>query len=98
MRNKIKFTEGAIKRLPAPDPSGKPTIYWDQSLKGFGVLVSGTTETKCWCVQRGTRVPRRVIERVDLMPLDEAGSCQTCSELGRFDSRDQSDRKRSEAI
>jgi integrase len=55
---KIKLTKDAIRKLPAPHPAppGKPpgtqVLYWDQDLKGFGVLVSGTTSAKSFVVQR----------------------------------------------
>ena len=65
---RIKFTPAAIARLPQP-PKGKQVVYWDQSLPGFGILVSSTTRS--WVVQRGS-MPRRTIERVDLLPLAEA--------------------------
>ena len=49
---RLKLTEKSIARLPAPDPSGKQVPYWDQDLKGFGVLVSGKTNGKSFIVQR----------------------------------------------
>jgi integrase len=48
----IRLTARAIERLRAPDPSGKQTPYWDHVLRGFGVLVSGTTNSKSYIVQR----------------------------------------------
>jgi hypothetical protein len=42
----IKLTKGQLKRIKAPDPSGKQKIVWDAELKGFGVLISGVTATK----------------------------------------------------
>jgi integrase len=71
----IRLTEKSIARLAAPDPSGRQMLYWDDDLKGFGVLVSGTTNSKSYIVQRalpdGTR--RRVtIARTNVIKLDEA--------------------------
>lgn len=71
----INLTEKTIARLEAPDPSGKPALYWDDDLKGFGVLCSGTSNAKSYIVQRalsdGTR--RRVtIARTNVIKLDEA--------------------------
>ena len=40
-----------IAKLKAPDPSGKQVLYWDDSLKGFAVLVSGVSNTKTFVVQ-----------------------------------------------
>ena len=48
----IKLTEKAIARLPAPTPTGRQTLYWDDALRGFGVLASGTTNAKTFIVQR----------------------------------------------
>ena len=49
---KLKLTKRAIERLPAPHPSGRQVLYWDTELRGFGVLVSGTTNAKTYVVQR----------------------------------------------
>jgi integrase len=73
----IKLTERTIERLPAPNPSGKQVLYWDKDLRGFGVLVSGTTSAKTFIAQR--RLPdgrqRRVtIEATNALPLDKARS------------------------
>jgi cellulase/cellobiase CelA1 len=54
---KIKLTKRAVERLPAPDPSGKQTLHWDTELRGFGVLVSGTTNGKSYVVQRDVNGP-----------------------------------------
>ena len=53
---RIHLTERAIAALPAPDPSGKQVLYWDTGLKGLGVLVSGTSPSKSYVVQRGKRI------------------------------------------
>jgi integrase len=72
---KLKLTARAIDRLPAPDPSGKQTLYWDIELRGFGVLVSGTTSNKTFVVQRDLRggLTRRVtVAPVNVLDLDAA--------------------------
>jgi integrase len=48
----MKLTERSISKIKAPDPSGKPKIYWDQELRGFGVLVSGKTNSRTYIAQR----------------------------------------------
>ena len=48
----MKLTERTITGLPAPDPSGKQKLYWDDEPKGFGVLCSGVTNTKTFILQR----------------------------------------------
>ena len=53
---RIHLTERAIAALPAPDSSGKQVLYWDTGLKGLGVLVSGTSPSKSYVVQRGKRI------------------------------------------
>ena len=60
---KLNLTERAITQMPAPDPSGKQVLYWDTTLRGFAVLVSGKTNQKTFVAQRDlpngtTRRPR----------------------------------------
>ena len=54
-----KLTEKSIRAMPAPDPSGDQVLYWDDDLKGFGVLCSGCTNAKTYVVQRGLGNGRR---------------------------------------
>lgn len=72
----IDLSKRVIDRLPAPDPSGRQVLYWDKGQRGFGVLVSGTTATKTFIVQRklrGTQNARRItIDRTDVITLDQA--------------------------
>jgi len=74
----IKLTRRTIEGLPAPHPSGRQAIFWDQGMKGFGVLLSGTTATKSFVVQRkikGARRTRRItLDRVDVIDLEAARS------------------------
>jgi integrase len=49
---KLRLTERVIARIEAPQPSGKQVIFWDQDLKGFGVLASGVSNAKTYIVQR----------------------------------------------
>ena len=49
---KTKLTKRVIDGLQAPDPSGKQKLYWDTDLKGFGLVVSGRTNTRAYVVQR----------------------------------------------
>jgi integrase len=62
-----KLTLAAIERLPAPDPSGKQTIYWDAERTGLGVVVSGTTKSKSWVFQK--KLPDGRARRVTLGPV-----------------------------
>jgi hypothetical protein len=48
----LKLTEKSIAKLDAPDPGGRQMLYWDQNLKGFGVLASGLSNAKTYVVQR----------------------------------------------
>jgi hypothetical protein len=34
----LKLTTTTLKKLRAPDPSGKQVIHWDETLRGFAVL------------------------------------------------------------
>jgi integrase len=73
---RCKLTQHFIdKRLRAPHPSGKQTIFWDEKLRGFGVLVSGKTNARAFVVQRdlpGGRTRRVTVASVAEMPLAEA--------------------------
>jgi integrase len=72
----IKLTRRTIEGLPAPHPSGRQVIFWDEGMRGFGVLVSGTTATKSFVVQRkikGAHRTRRItLDRVDVIDLETA--------------------------
>lgn len=70
----VKLTEKSIARLRR-DPSGKQALYWDSELKGFGVLVSGSTDTKSYIVQRALADGRRrrvTIAQCNVITLAEA--------------------------
>jgi integrase len=71
---RVKLTPSAVDRLEVPDPSGKQRLYWDTELSGFGVLVSGTKETKTYITQhRVNGLNRRVtVARTNVVSLDEA--------------------------
>lgn len=73
-RKSQKLTVTKVYSYPAPDPSGKDKIYWDSELKGFGVRVSGKTNTKSYIVQRDiNKVSRRItISQTNLISLAEA--------------------------
>ncbi|MGE0035649.1 MAG: tyrosine-type recombinase/integrase [Xanthobacteraceae bacterium] len=71
----MKLTERSIAKLKAPDPSGSQKLHWDDGLKGFGVLVSGTSNAKSYIVQRtlpGGRTRRITIGRTNVVTLTEA--------------------------
>ena len=71
---RVKLTEKLVRRLPAPNPSGKQVLYWDTTLPRFGILASGTSSTKTYVVRgsiRGRDI-RKTIERVDLISLSDA--------------------------
>ncbi len=65
----VKFTVKAVEKISAPDPSGKQTLYWDTELKGFGILVSGVSNSKSYVAQRGQRV---VVGPCNVFKLDDA--------------------------
>ncbi len=71
---KMKLTVKAIERAKAA-PSGKQTLYWDTELKGFGLLVSGTTASKSYIVQRdlpGGRTRRVTLGPTNVLSLEKA--------------------------
>ena len=70
----IKLTKRAIERLAAPDPSRKQVLYWDADMKGFGVLVSGSSTAKTYVVQHklpGGQTRRVTIGAVNVIDLDD---------------------------
>lgn len=70
----VKLTEKTVRRLPAPDPSGRQALYWDTAMPGFGVLCSGTSAIKTYVVRgtiRGSGI-RKTIARVNLISLSHA--------------------------
>src|SRR5262249_40064567 len=74
-RSEIKLTAKTVAKLKAPDPSGKQVIHWDDTLRGFGILCSGVTNSRSYIAQRDTNGKTR---RVTL------GSCAEISlEEGR---------------
>jgi integrase len=48
----IHLTQRAVAKLPAPHPSGKQSIFWDDELRGFGVQCSGKTNQRLYICQR----------------------------------------------
>jgi integrase len=72
---RYKLTQKTITKLPAPTASGKPVLYWDADLRGFGVLCSGRTSSRTYICQRdlpGGRTRRVTIAACNEMPLVEA--------------------------
>jgi hypothetical protein len=71
----VKLTRAAVEGIEAPDRSGRQAIYWDADLKGFGVLASGTGNTKTFVVQKRLpdgRTRRVTIGRTNVFDLDRA--------------------------
>jgi site-specific recombinase XerD len=71
----IKLTKAAVARLRAPDPSGKQKLYWDEELRGFGVLLSGVTNSRTYVAQRTLpdgRTRRITVGSVAEIDVDQA--------------------------
>ena len=71
---RLKLTERSVSNLKAPTPNRRQLLYWDTSLKGFGVLCSGTSDVKTFVV-KGTvhgRSVRRKLGRTNVLQLTEA--------------------------
>jgi len=68
------ITKTVIEALPAPDPSGKLTLYSHPILKGFGVLVNGSRDVKTYVVQKDLRKKtiRRAIGSTSIFTLEQA--------------------------
>lgn len=72
---RIKLTQRAIEKLPAPDPCGRQVLHWDTELRGFGVLCSGKTNARTYVVQRDLpngRTRRVTIAATNVIALDAA--------------------------
>lgn len=72
---KLKLTEKAIAKMPAPSPSGKQVLHWDTELKGFAVLCSGVSNARTYVVQRDMpngKTRRLTVAAVAELPLDRA--------------------------
>jgi integrase len=71
---KLRLSTKTIERLRAPSPNGKQTLHWDTELRGFGVLVSGTTNGKSYVVQRDINGQSRriTIGATNVLSLDDA--------------------------
>jgi integrase len=72
MAKRERLTEDRVRKLKAPDPSGKQTVYRDRDVRYLAVLVSGTTDRKSYVVSYGARFQRRVIGDVTDMSLQDA--------------------------
>jgi integrase len=75
------MTKTNIAALPAPDPSGKQTIYWSEGgetqgnpTPGLGILVSGVSTSKSWVAQGNVngKSVRLTIGPVALFSVDQA--------------------------
>lgn len=82
---RLKLTSKTIARLPAPDPSGRQVLHWDTELRGFGVLCSGTTNSRTYVVQRD--LPGGKTRRVTIAPTNviELGEARRRAELALAD-------------
>src|SRR3954469_23718336 len=72
---RLKLTQRAVEKAPAPDPSGRQVLHWDTELRGFGVLCSGKTNAKTYVVQRDLpdgRTRRVTLAAANVIALDEA--------------------------
>lgn len=71
----MKFTERAIAKIKAPTDSGSQQLYWDENLRGFGVLCSGVSNAKTYIVQRALpsgKTRRVTIGRTNVLALADA--------------------------
>ena len=74
MAIKVKFTEDRVRKLGAPDPSGKQVLVSDTEVRGLGILISGKTDKKSYVVSYGGTFQRRTIGDVSHISLDAARS------------------------
>lgn len=73
-RTRHHFTQKWIDARPAPDPSGKQKVYFDDTDAGLGIQVSGTTRSKVYIVQRDLlgRATRRTVGSCEELQLARA--------------------------
>ena len=73
-RSKFYLTDAKVAALEAPDPSGKQKLFWDDDITGFGVLVSGVTNSRSYVVQRdvGGKSRRVTIGPCNIFTVEEA--------------------------
>jgi integrase len=72
---RLKLTEKAIAKMPAPDPSGRQVLHWDVELRGLAVLCSGVSNSKAYIVQRDLpngRTRRVTVGKVNELTLETA--------------------------
>jgi integrase len=72
---RLKLTDRAIVKMPAPDPSHKQVLHWDTEITGLAVLCSGVSKTKTFIVQRAVKTGqtrRLTIGQVNTVSLEEA--------------------------
>ena len=65
---RLRLSEKAVAKLPAPDLSRKPVLHWDTDLKGFAVLCSGVSNAKTYIAQRD--LPGGKLRRVTIGPVN----------------------------
>lgn len=65
------MTKTTLAKLKAPHPSGRQTLYWDAELRGFGVLCSGSTNSRTYVAQRD--LPDGRTRRVTIAAVNEVG-------------------------
>ena len=78
---RLNLTERAVTKLPAPDPSGAQVYHWDTTLRGFGVLCSGTTNAKSYVVQRDVHGKARRAKVAAVAELSLADARQRAREM-----------------
>jgi integrase len=71
---RCKLTQKTITKLPAPTANGKPVLYWDSELRGFGVLCSGVSNSRTYVCQRD--LPGGKTRRVTIATCNEMGLAQ----------------------
>ena len=102
-KNSLKLTRATVDRLPSPDPSGRQRLVFDAELKGFGVLISGTTTAKSYVVQRDVngKTRRITVARTNVLSLEEARrkAIGLLAQLaGGIDPKDEKRREQANAI
>lgn len=73
-KEKTKLTKARVDQERAPHKTGRQFIIWDSELKGFGLLISGKTNTKSYIAQKDVngKTRRVTIQQTNVIDLPEA--------------------------
>src|SRR5438067_2051347 len=66
---RTKLTSSFVRKAKA-DPGADRTIFWDETLRGFGLMVTAAGHKSFVCQYRAQRISRRIAIKADLKLAD----------------------------